>query len=223
MARLNLTDITLVLDRSGSMQSVKQATIDAFNTFLRSQRSGIGFGRMTLVQFDDQYEVNYQGLPLIEAEELNATTYQPRASTALLDAMGRTILATRARLTALPEHDRPGTVLFVTLTDGQENASREFTVPRINQMIREYREEHGWQFVFLAATQDAIATAGAMGMGAAQSLTFELSMRGTAACLASLNKQVHKMRKRTFEGAAAEDFEFDEADRAAQHLPPDRK
>lgn len=223
MPRHDLTDITLVLDRSGSMGAVKQATIDAFNVFLRSQRAGAGSARLSLVQFDDQYEMVYQSLPLIEAADLDAHTYQPRASTALLDAMGRTIVTTKRRLDALPASDRPGTVVFATLTDGLENASREFTVQRINELIRLHREELGWQFVFLAANQDAIVTAAAMGMGAAQALTFGHSPAGTAQCFAALGDKLHHLRARRAEGVLDEEFAFDEADRAAQDLPPDRK
>ena len=143
MTRPDLTDITFVLDRSGSMQPIKEATIEAFNGFVNSQRTGAGTAQMTLVQFDDQYELLYQALAIQQAPELTRQTYEPRASTALLDAMGRTMIATGERLRKLPEADRPGTVVFVTLTDGYENASREYTLQRINELIRVQRDQYG--------------------------------------------------------------------------------
>lgn len=215
MARLDFTDITLVLDRSGSMGSVKAATIEAFNGFLQSQRGGAGSARLTLVQFDDQYELLYTARLLQAAPLLTDQSYQPRGSTALLDAMGRTIVATGDRLKVLPEQERPGTVMFVTLTDGFENASREYTLPRINEMIAHQRDRYSWQFVFLGANQDAIATAAKMGIGAAQALTFSHSPVGTRACVDALDGKLHAMRRKRLAGDAEEVLAFDEEDRRA--------
>jgi hypothetical protein len=215
MTRADFTDITFVLDRSGSMASIKAATIESFNGFLLSQRGGAGTAQMTLVQFDDQFDTLYTSQPVADAPELTDATYQPRASTALLDAMGRTIVATGQRLARLPEAQRPGTVLFVTLTDGLENASREYTLPRLNQMIAEQRDKYAWQFIFLGANQDAIATAAQMGIGANQALTFSATPGGAAACLSAVNKQVHKVRRSRSAGDVTADFAFEESDRAA--------
>lgn len=215
MAQTDLTDITLVLDRSGSMESVKAATIEAFNGFLNSQRRGAGVARMTLVQFDDQYEVVFEAQPLDKAPELNDQTFQPRGATALLDAMGKTMLATGKRLREMPEANRPGTVIFVTLTDGQENSSREFDLTKINAMITEQRDKYSWQFLFLAANQDAIATAAKMGIGAAQSLTMSASPSGVQASLVALDRHVHSERARRASGAASMPMAFEESDRRA--------
>ena len=215
MTRPELTDISFVLDRSGSMQSIKQATIEAFNGFLTSQKSGAGEARLTLVQFDDQYEINYRAVPIRQAVELNDQSYQPRASTALLDAMGRTIVATGERLKKLPESQRPGTVLFVTLTDGFENASREYTLQKINELIRQQRDVYGWQFVFLGANQDAIATAAQMGVAADQAITFAASRSGTHGVMGALNGKLHKMREACAAGGLGAMLGFDSDDRNA--------
>lgn len=214
MSRSDLTDITLVLDRSGSMASVKAATIEAFNGFLQSQRTGAGAAQITLVQFDDQYEPLYTARPLDAAPLLDAQTYAPRGSTALLDAMGRTIVTTGKRLREMPEHARPGTVLFVTLTDGLENASREYALEKINVLIAEQRDKYSWQFVFLAANQDAIATAASMGIKAGQAMTFAHSPAGARACLGALDGKLHALRRKVF-GGESEELAFDEADRNA--------
>ncbi|MEZ6063251.1 MAG: vWA domain-containing protein [Planctomycetaceae bacterium] len=215
MPRTDLTDITFVLDRSGSMGFIKAATIEAFNGFLSSQCSGDGIAELSLVQFDDQYEPMYAGRNVNKAPKLTDRTYQPRGSTALLDAMGRTIVATGQRLSRLREHKRPGTVIFVTLTDGFENASREFTLHRINEMIREQREKYSWQFIFLGANQDAIATAAQMGVGADQAMTFAASTTGTMGCFQALGGKLNRVRKARGQGIMDEVMAFDSADRAA--------
>ena len=215
MTRPDLTDITFVLDRSGSMQSIKSATIESFNGFLHSQRGGAGIAHMSLVQFDDQFEPIYEAVSIQAAPDLNDTNYVPRGSTALLDAIGRAISATGERLREQPEADRPGTVVFATLTDGYENASREYTLQRINEMISHQRETYSWQFVFLGANQDAIATATQMGMGVGQAVTFAASHQGTQGVLDAFNNKMHGLREARFLGRSDAIFEFDEADRDA--------
>jgi hypothetical protein len=215
MTRPDFTDITLVLDRSGSMGVIKEATIEAFNGFLASQRTGVGIAHMTLIQFDEQYEPICRGLPLESVASLTGETYQPRGSTALLDAMGRAIGETGDRLRDMPEHERPGTVLFVTLTDGQENASRQFTLHQINDLISRQRDTYRWEFVFLAANQDAIAAASQMGIGASHAMTFSHSNGGTVACFDALDSQVHRLRKARSKGETSAKVAFTQSERDA--------
>lgn len=215
MTRPDYTDITLVLDRSGSMGAVKEATVEAFNGFVTSQRSGVGVARMSLVQFDDQYEPVFRAIPLAEVVPLTNETFQPRGSTALLDAMGRTIVETGERFRNMPEHERPGTVLFVTLTDGQENASRQYTLHQINDLIARQRDAYQWEFVFLAANQDAIAAAAQMGIQAGQALTFSHSAGGAAACFEALDEQVHELRRARAAGKASAKVAFTDTQRKA--------
>jgi hypothetical protein len=215
MPRPDLTDITFVLDRSGSMQTIKQATMEAFNGFLNSQKAGEGVAQMSLVQFDDQYEVLYVSTLIGRARELTEKTYQPRGSTALLDAIGRTIIATGERLCKLREEQRPGTVIFVTLTDGYENASHEFTLQRINEMIREQRDTYSWQFIFLGANQDAIATAAQMGVGAAQAMTYNATAAGARGAMGAFDGKLHRLRAACAKGDKGAMLEFDTDDRAA--------
>ena len=143
MTDQNLTDITIVLDRSGSMASVRADTIGGFNEFLRKQReANIGECRVSLVQFDDQYETVYADRPVAVAADLTSETFVPRGSTALNDAIGKTIAATGARYAALPELMRPGKVLFVIVTDGGENASKEYTGAKVQEMIVQQRDKY---------------------------------------------------------------------------------
>jgi hypothetical protein len=199
--KADLTDISIVLDRSGSMSSVRDDTIGGFNTFIKAQRELPGSCNVSLVQFDDHYESLYTAKPVKDAPFLNTESYVPRASTALLDAIGRTITDTGARLSAIPEADRPGKVIFVILTDGQENASREFTRERVFEMIKLQREVYKWDFVFLGANQDAIQTGTALGMAAGSTMTYASNTRGTkSAFLAASN---YAARARSGESAVS--------------------
>ncbi|MEB3294062.1 MAG: vWA domain-containing protein [Synechococcales bacterium] len=205
------TDINIVLDRSGSMQSIKADTIGGFNAFLQQQKETPGEATITLAQFDDVYDVVYRAIPLSHAPDLNDHTFVPRASTALLDAIGRTINETGARLAKMLERDRPSHVIFVILTDGEENSSREFTSQQINQMIRHQREVYQWEFVFLGANQDAITTASQLGMSGGQALTYAASPQGTQAAFKAMSKNLSRFR-----GGEAAALEFSDADRQAQ-------
>jgi hypothetical protein len=185
--RNDLTDINIVLDRSGSMEVVRTDTIGGFNTFLQSQKEAPGEATLTLAQFDDQYEIVYGGKNIQDVPPLTAKTFVPRGSTALLDAIGRTINATGSRLEAMPEDERPGRVLFVILTDGQENASREFKKDQINKMIEDQTDIYQWDFVFLGANQDAIQEGSGMGFMAGNSMTYSVSASGVSAAYSSLS------------------------------------
>ena len=209
--KADYTDISIVLDRSGSMDSIRQDAIGSFNTFLRDQKTVPSEATITLVQFDDQYEVVYGAIALHEAPELTLQTYVPRGSTALLDAIGRTIDETGHRLAAMPEADRPENVIIVILTDGEENSSRRYPPERINEMIHHQREVYSWQFVFLGANQDAIMTASRLGIASAQALTFAASPVGAQAAMASVSKHLKARRMNL-----AESIAFDDEDRQQQ-------
>lgn len=118
------TEIAFILDRSGSMESCRDAAIDGFNQFLREQQQAKGSARLTLVFFDDEYVVPVSSIPIAEVVSLNRETYTTGNTTALLDAVGRTIDELGARLAAIGEPDRPGQIIVAILTDGLENASR---------------------------------------------------------------------------------------------------
>jgi von Willebrand factor type A domain-containing protein len=162
--RADLTDIILVVDRSGSMASVKEDAEGGVNAFIAKQAEEPGEALVTLLQFDTEYEFQYQGVPIHKAPryELN-----PRGMTALLDAVGRAINETGERLAKMAEQDRPSLVVFVVMTDGQENSSQEFTKSQLKKMIERQQKEFNWHFTFLGANQDAFAEAGGMGINAA--------------------------------------------------------
>jgi uncharacterized protein YegL len=174
-----LTEIALVLDRSGSMASMAKEAIGGFNSFLESQQKASGQAKLTLVLFDHEYIVAQDGRPVQHVQKLDTRSYQPRGNTALLDAIGRTIKTVGERLDHTPEQERPGKVLIVILTDGLENASKEFSLKQINQMIQHQREVYSWEFIFLGAGQDAIQVANSLGISAASAVQFSGTPEGT--------------------------------------------
>ena len=162
--RSDLTDITLVIDRSGSMSEVRDDAEGGVNSFIASQAKEPGEALLTLVQFDTEYEFVHKGIPIGNVPKYRL---HPRGMTALLDAVGRAITETGERLAAMNESDRPGLVVFVVMTDGMENSSREFTKSALKSMIERQQSVYNWHFTFLGANQDAFAEAGAMGIRAA--------------------------------------------------------
>ena len=189
-----LTEIAYVLDRSGSMQPLQEAAVAAFNDFVRQQREVPDPARLSLVLFDDQYEVPVPARPLAEVPELTAAAYTPRGSTALLDAIGRTIHDLDARLAALPADQRPGKVIVAIFTDGYENASRRFTSAHLNDLIAARRDDKGWDFIFLAANQDAIASAAALNINQDLGGNVHFSADGLSASSSALARKVRAMR-----------------------------
>jgi len=159
-----LTEIICVADRSGSMASICTDAIGSFNTFLEDQQAFPGECLFTYTQFDGVYEIIHSGISIQKITPLDKTTYVPRGATALLDAIGKTIDAVGNRLANTPEDQRPERILFVILTDGCENASKMYTRSQIFDKITHQRDVYNWQFVFLAAGQDAFDEATSIGI-----------------------------------------------------------
>lgn len=177
MTDTNLTLIAALLDRSGSMQDCKRATETGFDELIAKQRSEPGEAVVTLSMFDDVYENVYTNVPIAEVGPLEL---EPRHSTALLDATGRFITDIGVQLAALPESDRPGTVVCLIMTDGYENASTEWTWAAVEALITEQREKYDWKFIFLGANIDAVQVGGRMGVPASSSLTYDADLVGVA-------------------------------------------
>ena len=191
------TDITMLLDRTGSMGVVAADTIKGFNTFLAiQQRSHQGECVFTLVQFDDvdPQEVVHDARPIATVPPLTAETFVPRGNTPLLDALGKAVVRTGERLKAMAPDRRPGKVIFVIVTDGQENASHEYTRTRILDMITHQRDTYRWEFVYLGANQDAIKEAATYGIPAAGTATYAHTTSGTRAAFAAMSSNVMRQR-----------------------------
>lgn len=192
----NYTHIAIILDRTGSMESIRDDTIGGFNAFLREQQAQPGTATLTLVQFDSQdpYEVVHRFKPIQEVRELTRATFVPRATTPLLDALGRGINDLEKTIADTKPEGRPSRVVFVVITDGQENASREFRKDQIARMIQERTKKDGWQFVFLSADMGAIGDADSYGIAPDSSLLFAKTAQGTKAAWDSLSLNIAAFR-----------------------------
>jgi len=189
-----MTEIAFILDRSGSMQSMTESAIAGFNQFVKEQREAEGQARLTLILFDDQYEVSCASVPIAEVVELDTTTFVPRGSTALLDAIGRTVDELGARLADMLKVDRPDQVVVAILTDGWENSSVAETWESVHRRIRHQTDVYGWEFLFLGANQDAIATASQIGIARDNSATWQADNIGAEASSRALSRKLKAIR-----------------------------
>lgn len=160
--------INFVLDRSGSMQSIAEATISGFNEFLQSQRNEAGTAVMNLTLFDTRMDVVARAVPLSEMVSLDMEAYRPDGCTALLDAIGYTMEITDDYVANMT----PDQVVFVIMTDGLENASQTFRPDQIRTMIHDRTNLGGYEFIYLGANQDAWEVGHSMGIAGSRSLTY---------------------------------------------------
>lgn len=156
MTKPNSCEIVVILDRSGSMESIRPAVVDGFNKFIQEQKQIPGECAVSLFQFDDIYEEVFIRKPLSAVPSLELL---PRGWTALLDAVGKTVTSMGQCYAAMPEENRPSRVLCLIITDGNENASTEYKKPRIAEMIKHQREKYSWEFVFLGSDESALQVA----------------------------------------------------------------
>jgi hypothetical protein len=172
----NKTSINVILDKSGSMEIVRMDTIGGYNTFIEAQKSLHGECEVSLIQFNHGVEVTYKSVNVKNLSKgLLPEQYNPNGGTALLDAIGNTIIRKGAELSALPESSRPGKVMFVIITDGQENTSRKFTFSQIKEMIEHQTSVYSWDFTFLGANIDTFNVASNLGISSNKSLSFSTS------------------------------------------------
>lgn len=203
-------DITIVLDRSGSMQSIKKETIEGFNGFISSQLKSKTNASITLVQFDHDYQVIYEDVKLKNVNELSDDLYEPRGLTALLDAIGKTIKLSNDRYKNTKKGKRPDKMLFVIITDGHENNSSKYTREKIFKKIKKMEEKHKWEFIFLGANQDAISEAGNYGINAKRAMTFAADAVGTGELYQTISHNI------CYSLANEKEFEFTDEDREKQ-------
>lgn len=178
MTKENFTSLNVILDRSGSMSSIAKETIEGYNSFVTEQQKLDGDAVLTLAIFDEHYELIHDCVALKDVKPLTDKVYFARGYTSLLDAVGKTINATGAKLAAMAEEDRPSKVLFLIMTDGQENASKEYFGEKIKKMINHQRDNYKWEFVFIGANQDAITAGASLGVAAANSYAYTANAGG---------------------------------------------
>jgi hypothetical protein len=209
--KADYTHISVILDRTGSMESIRDDTIGGFNAFLRQQQAESGQATLTLVQFDSQdpYEVIHHFKLMAAVPPLTRDTFVPRATTPLLDAMGHGINDLEQSLSQMAETARPARVVMVIITDGQENASREFTKQQVEKMIRTKQSELDWQFVFLSADIGAIRDAVDTGVRADAMIHFNKTSADTNRVFEAASARISDYR-----AARRKNVSFTDEDRA---------
>ena len=195
-----LTYIIFVIDRSGSMESIRNDMIGGFNSFIETQKKLPGTCRVFAYKFDTTYEPMFEDLDIQVVPALNRDTYVPRGGTALYDSLGKNIKEIGEKLAALKEEDRPEKVLVVTITDGEDNdhlrheGNVRLNASQVAVMVKHQTENYKWDFAYIGANQDAWAVAKDMGYSKGTSLDYEADSAGTAMAFASLGDSVRSYR-----------------------------
>ena len=182
-----LTELVFIIDRSGSMGGLESDTIGGFNAMLKEQQSVDGDAVVTTVLFDDKYELLHDRIEIRAVAPLTDKDYTVRGTTALLDALGRTIHKIREVQKHTAENYRAEKVLFVIITDGQENASREYSAERIKRRIERQKEKYGWEFIFFGANMDAVMEAGKLGISADRAQNYCADAVGTSVAYTAMS------------------------------------
>ncbi|WP_137791421.1 vWA domain-containing protein [Bacillus sp. E(2018)] len=191
----NVTEIVFLLDRSGSMSGLEKDTIGGFNSFVKRQVERKGKTLLTTVLFDVQYEILWSGVPA-EQVQLTRKDYYVRGTTALLDAVGKTILDVGYRLSRTEEHDIPGKVIFVITTDGMENASSEFTHETVKKLIEHQQERYNWEFIFMGANIDVIAESQNLGIKEEDAFSFDATHDGIENLYSMMSEEIIQRRNK---------------------------
>ena len=213
--KIGLTYIIFVIDRSGSMGSIRDDMIGGFNAFIEAQKKLPGECKVFAYKFDDSYEPIFEDLDINQVPSLNRDNYVPHGWTALYDSLGKTIVDIGAKLSALKEEDRPEKVLFVTITDGEDNRHLQhedairYDAAKVKKMVDHQTNNYKWNFAYIGANQDAWAVGGSMGVAAAASLNYTADSIGTAYAFSSLSDSTSTYRKSC--GSDAK-FAFDKKD-----------
>lgn len=181
------TELVFIIDRSGSMAGLEDDTIGGFNSMLGEQKTVDGEACVTTVLFDDRYELLHDRVNIQDVAPLTKKSYTVRGTTALLDAVGRTIHNIRKAQKSVPEEECAEKVMFIIITDGMENASRHYTADMIKERIEHYKKKHGWEFIFFGANMDAIAEAGKIGISADRAQNYFADSCGTRSTYASMS------------------------------------
>lgn len=223
----DLTHLVLVIDRSGSMYSVKDRMDEAINGVIQEQKLEKGECTISIYQFDSdgtwdkptlRLDEVCHGIPIAEAPQFNI---KPSGGTPLIDATCKVIDDTGSYLASIPERWRPGRVIFVIVTDGNENTSVENTKEGLNKRIERQRDTYKWTFMFLGANQDAIAEAQKYGIKQDFALTYASNAKGLESLTGSANEKLKKMRSMdhgvyALNAVSGHACSFDAEDRAAQ-------
>ena len=191
--KTGLVEIISILDRSGSMAGLEKDTIGGYNSFLAAQANLPGEVQVSTILFDDHYEVLFSKEKIANAV-LNDKNYTTRGATALLDAVGKTILSVGERLAKTNEEERPEKVIFVITTDGQENSSKEFNHEKIKEMITHQKEKYNWEFIFFGANIETEIVAEELGISLEDAHSYSADAEGVQTMMLYANSIVTDLR-----------------------------
>ncbi len=189
------TELVFILDKSGSMHGLEQDTIGGFNSMLQKQKELDGECRITTVLFDNRYELLHDRIDIRAVSPMTEKEYQVGGTTALLDAIGRTVQKLVSVQKNTAKEYRADRVLFVIITDGQENASQEYSSNKVKGLIQLEKEKYGWEFVFLGANIDAAETAGRLGISRDRAVDYVPDGAGTALNFQMMSETVAAFRE----------------------------
>ena len=175
-----MTELVFILDRSGSMYGLERDTIGGFNSMLDKQRTRSGAAFVTTVLFNQERTFLHDRLPLERVPNITEAQYTPVGGTALLDAVGSTIRHIARIHKYARKEDVPEKTLFVIITDGMENASREYSYDRVKELIAHEQRKYGWEFLFLGANIDAAREGARFGIRPERAVTYKCDAEGTA-------------------------------------------
>ena len=190
----HLTEIVLILDRSGSMAGLEEDTIGGFNAMIEKQKNEAGQALVSTVLFDNYTEVIHDRVDIQQVAPMTRKEYYVRGCTALLDAVGGAIHHIGNVHKYAREEDRPEKTLFVITTDGMENASRRYDYNRVKAMIQRQKEKYGWEFLFLGANIDAAREAARFGITEDRAANYHADQVGTAVIYEAMSEAVCNIR-----------------------------
>lgn len=193
-----LTELVFILDKSGSMTGLEQDTIGGYNSMLEKQKQVEGDCVITTVFFDNEYELFHDRIDIKAVHKITDKDYFVGGSTALLDAMGRTIQKIARVQASTAEDYRAEKVLFVIITDGEENSSREYDYRKIKALVEKQKKKYHWEFIFLGANMDAIKTASRFGIAGDRAIDYLADSKGTELNFEMMSNTVASYRQKGY-------------------------
>lgn len=199
-----ITELVIIIDKSGSMSGLESDTIGGFNSMLTQHKNGEGLCRLTTIFFSDSRKIVHDRVDISTVKPLTAADYIPGGCTALLDTVGNAINHTKAIQAGASDDTRANKVVFVIITDGYENASREYNAPQIKQMITQQQDKDGWDFIFLGANIDAVQTASSYGINSQMAANITADSAGLKSSYHFMERAVSRARSCAKKSAKSE-------------------